>query len=53
MIKFCEDIISREAVLKKILTLWNSDGDKDYCMETLRDFITDLPSVTPKREKCK
>jgi hypothetical protein len=41
----CEDAVSREAVLKEIPRLWNSDGDKDYCMETLKDFVTELPSV--------
>lgn len=44
----CEDAISRELIKKELLKLWNSDGDKDYCMETLRDFIDELPSVTPK-----
>lgn len=47
----CKDTISREAVLKEIPALWNSNGGKDYCMETLRDFITELPSVTPTRNE--
>jgi hypothetical protein len=37
-------------VLKEIPALWNSNGDKDYCMETLRDFVTELPPVTPTRK---
>lgn len=45
--KSCKDTISREAVLKEIPALWNSNGDKDYCMESLRDFVTELPPVTP------
>lgn len=40
------DCVSRQAILKEIPRLWNSNGDKDYCMESLRDFVTDLPSVT-------
>ncbi len=39
----CKDTISREAVLKEIPVLWNSNGDKDYCMESLRDFVAELP----------
>ena len=46
----CEDAIYRQAVLKEIPALWNSNGDKDYCMETLRDFVTELPPVTPTRK---
>lgn len=45
--KPCEDAVSRQAVLKEIPALWNSNGDKDYCMETLRDFVSELPPVTP------
>lgn len=45
-----EDIISRQAVLNEILALWNSNGDKDYCMETLRDFVAELSSVTPQQK---
>lgn len=44
----CEDAVSREAILKEIPRLWNSSGDKDYCMETLRDFVVELLPVTPK-----
>lgn len=47
----CDDSISRQAVLKEIPRLWNSSGDKDYCMETLRDFVSELPTVTPERKK--
>jgi hypothetical protein len=47
----CEDTISRQVVLKEIPALWNSNGDKDYCMETLRDFVAELPPVTPTRKK--
>ena len=46
----CEDAVSRQAILKEIPVLWNSNGDKDYCMETLRDFVAELPPVTPSRE---
>lgn len=56
----CEDAVSREAILKEIPRLWNSSGDKDYCMETLRDFVVELLPVTPKgvtvtdfADKCK
>lgn len=49
----CDDSISREKVLKEILRLWNSTGDKDYCMETLRDFVSELPPVTPTHKKGK
>ena len=42
----CEDAISRQAVLNEIPILWNSNGDKDYCMETLRDFVIELSSVS-------
>lgn len=45
--KSSDDCVSRQAVLKEIPRLWNSGGDKDYCMETLRDFVTELPPVTP------
>lgn len=44
----CEDCISRQAVLNEIPVLWNSNGDKDYCMESLRDFVAELPPVTPQ-----
>ena len=44
----CEDAISRQAVLNEIPVLWNSNGDKDYCMESLRDFVAELPSVIPQ-----
>jgi DNA-directed RNA polymerase subunit RPC12/RpoP len=44
----CEDAIRRQAVLNEIPVLWNSNGDKDYCMESLRDFVTELPPVTQK-----
>lgn len=47
----CEDAISRQAVLKEIPVLWNGNGDKDYCMETLRDFVSELPPVTPARKE--
>ena len=47
----CKDTISREAVLKEIPALWNSNGDKDYCMETLRDFVSELPPAAPARKK--
>lgn len=47
----CEDAVSRQAVLKEIPALWNSNGDKDYCMETLRDFVVEMPSVTPTRKE--
>jgi len=43
----CEDAVSREAVLKEIPRLWNSKCDKDYCMETLRDFVSEMPPVKP------
>lgn len=43
----CEDAVSRKAILKEIPALWNSSGDKDYCMGTLIDFVTDLSPVTP------
>ena len=46
----CEDAIYRQAVLKEIPAVWNSNGDKDYCMETLRDFVSELPPVTPTRK---
>ena len=46
----CEDAVSRQVVLKEIPVLWNGNGDKDYCMETLRDFVTELPPVTPTRK---
>jgi len=46
----CEDAISRQVVLKKITVLWNSNGDKDYCMETLRDFVVEMTSATPTCE---
>ena len=46
----CEDVVSRQAVLKEIPVLWNGNGDKDYCMETLRDFVAELPPVTPTRK---
>lgn len=49
----CEDVVGRQAVLKEIPKLWNSNGDKDYCMETLRDFVTELPPVVPTRKKGK
>lgn len=49
----CEDRISRQSVIKEILRLWNSGGDKDYCMETLRDFVSELPPVTSIYEKLK
>ena len=44
----CEDAISRQAVLSEIPVLWNSNGDKDYCMESLRDFVAELSPVTPQ-----
>jgi len=43
-----EDAVSRKEIQQKINRLWNSNGDKDYCMETLRDFVTELPPVVPK-----
>lgn len=43
----CEDCVSRKAILKEIPVLWNSNGDKNYCIETLRDFVAELPTVTP------
>lgn len=43
----CDDCVSMEKVLKEIHRLWNCSGDKDYCMETLRDFVSELPPVTP------
>jgi hypothetical protein len=46
----CEDAVSRQAVLEEIPVLWNGKGDKDYCMETLRDFVTELPPVTPTQK---
>lgn len=49
----CEDSISRQSVIKEILRLWNSGGDKDYCMETLRDFVSEHPPVTSIYEKLK
>jgi len=49
----CGDSISRQSVIKEILRLWNSGGDKDYCMETLRDFVSELPPVTSIYEKLK
>ena len=49
----CEDAVSRKEIQQKINRLWNSNGDKDYCMETLRDFVTELPPVTPTRKKGK
>lgn len=42
----CWDSISRQSVIKEILRLWNCSGDKDYSMETLRDFVSELPPVT-------
>ena len=47
----CEDAIYRQAVLKEIPALWNSNGDKDYCMESLRDFVSELSPVTPTRKE--
>jgi len=44
------DAISRQAVINEIPVLWNSDGDKDYCMESLRDFVAELPPVTPQQK---
>lgn len=44
---FCGDAVSRMAILKEIPVLWNSSGDKDYCMGTLIDFVIDLSPVTP------
>lgn len=44
--KPCVDSISRQSVIKEILKLWNCSGDKDYCMETLRDFVSELPLIT-------
>jgi len=49
----CGDSISRQSVIKEILRLWNSGGDKDYCMETLRDFVSELPPVKSIYEKLK
>lgn len=49
----CGDSISRQSVIQEILRLWNSGGDKDYCMETLRDFVSELPPVTSIYEKLK
>lgn len=49
----CEDMVSRKEIQQKINRLWNSNGDKDYCMETLRDFVTELPSVKPIYKKGK
>lgn len=45
----CEDCVSRQAVFEEIPVLWNGKGDKDYCMETLRDFVSELPPVTPTK----
>lgn len=47
------DSISRQSVIKEILRLWNCSGDKDYCMETLRDFVSELSPVTSERKKAK
>ena len=44
----CEDAVSRKEIQQKINRLWNSNGDKDYCMETLRDFVAELSPVMPK-----
>ena len=41
-----DDCISRKAVLHEIPVLWNSGGDKDYCMESLQDFVAELPPIT-------
>lgn len=41
------DAVSRSEIQQKINRLWNSNGDKDYCMETLKDFVTELQPVTP------
>lgn len=49
----CGDSINRQSVIKEILRLWNSGGDKDYCMETLRDFVSELPPVKSICEKLK
>ena len=46
----CEDAISRQEVKEKLFQLWNC-GDEDYKFETLRDFVAELPSVTPTRKK--
>ena len=46
----CEDAVNRKEIQKKINRLWNSGGDKDYCMETLRDFVIEAPSVTPTQK---
>ena len=46
--ELCEDCISRQAVLNEIPRVWNSNADKDYCMETLRDFVTELQPTKPK-----
>jgi hypothetical protein len=48
-----DDCVSMEKVLKEIHRLWNCSGDKDYCMETLRDFVSELPPVTSIYEKLK
>ena len=45
------DAVSRQAVHKEILVLWNSGGDKDYCMESLRDFVAELSPVNPQDPK--
>ena len=43
----CEDAVSKQEIQQKINRLWNSNGDKNYCMETLKDFVTELQLVTP------
>ena len=46
----CEDAVSRTEIQQKINRLWNSNGDKNYCMETLKDFVTELQPVTPTQK---
>lgn len=42
-----EDCVSRKRVKNRAILLWNGSGDEDYKFDTLIDYITDLPSVTP------
>lgn len=42
-----DDCVSRQEIQQKINRLWNSNGDKDYCMETLKDFVAEMPPVKP------
>lgn len=48
-----EDCVIREKVKNKAIQLWNGSGDEDYKFNTLIDYITDLPPVTPTHKVAK